>query len=214
MQVITIDGPASSGKGTVAAIIAAKLGFHYLESGAIYRVVGLLAQRNNLTPENIPALVALIDQIKLRFKDKQVLLNEENVTDLIRAEHIGMLASNVAKVAAVRDRLMQFQRSFAAEPGLVTDGRDMGSVVFPHATLKIFLTASAETRAQRRAAQIGNAGYAAILADIVQRDKQDSERQVAPLKADATYTVIDNSKMTIAETVVEILELLEQKSTL
>ena len=209
MHIITIDGPASSGKGTVASIIAEKLGFHYLESGAIYRVIGLVAKRNQFTLQDADKVLELIDVISLKFIDGKVILDGEDVTALIRGEEIGMLASSLGSSQQIRARLLDFQRSFAKEPGLVTDGRDMGSVVFPHASLKIFLTASAQVRATRRYTQLKfkdtSADYDAILSDIVTRDKQDSERVVAPLSYDDSFTVLDNSNLSVDETVASII---------
>lgn len=216
MQVITIDGPASSGKGTVAKIIAKQLGFNYLESGAIYRVVGLIADRNNLSIDDEDAVLKLIDNLKLEFIDNKVYVNNENVTDLLRAEKIGMLASKFAKVAEIRTKLMDFQRGFAKGAGLVTDGRDMGSIVFPEANLKIFLTASAEQRAQRRFEQLHKTDKSVtilpILHDIQARDKQDSERKVAPLSYDKSFKILDNSNMSIDETVQTVINWLHEGS--
>lgn len=214
MKIITIDGPASSGKGTVAKIIAKKLNFHYLDSGAIYRVVAFIAHKHNFSVTNIEGIVELIDSIKLEFDNNQIFINGEDVTYLIRGEKIGMLASSIAGNAMVRNKLLSFQHGFAQEPGLVTDGRDMGSVVFPKATLKVFLTASAETRAKRRFTQVelvdASITYDTILNDIIKRDLQDSERAVAPLKYDSSFHVVDNSDMTIDETVEAIIGLLEK----
>ncbi len=210
MHIITIDGPASSGKGTVASIIAEKLGFHYLESGAIYRVIGLIAKRKQLTLQNIDQVLEYIDKIKLRFIDGKVVLDNEDVTALIRGEEIGMLASSFGGSAQIRTKLLSFQHSFAQEPGLVTDGRDMGSIVFPHASLKIFLTASAQVRATRRYTQLklkdARADYNVILSDIITRDRQDSERVSAPLHYDESFVVLDNSNLNIDETVASIIE--------
>jgi cytidylate kinase len=207
MQIITIDGPASSGKGTVARLIAKKLRFHYLESGAIYRVIALVTIRYGLTSNDINQILDLINKVKLEFYDDKVLVNGEDVTVLLRAEEVGMMASSIAKVATIRERLLDFQRGFAVEPGLVTDGRDMGSIVFPNADLKVFLTASAEIRAARRYQQLKqpSANYDAILADIVARDKQDSERATAPLTYDSSFVLIDNGNMTVDETVEKII---------
>ena len=210
MKIITIDGPASSGKGTVAKIIAKQLGYHYLESGAIYRVVGMIALNNGLSVNDVDKILEQIDKIKLEFIDVQVLVDGQDVAELLRAEKVGMMASNIAKVASIRNKLMDFQRGFAKEPGLVTDGRDMGSVVFPNADLKVFLTASAETRAQRRFEQLHNVDKSVtimpILHDIQERDKQDTNRSVAPLKFDESFRVLDNSHISIDETVTQIIK--------
>jgi len=210
MKIITIDGPASSGKGTVARLVAAKLGYNYLESGAIYRAVALAVQKCGVSSDDVAAMLAIIKTMVLEFAvDGTVLLSGENVTKLLRGEAVGMLASKIAALAAVRAELLQFQRNFATEPGLVTDGRDMGSVVFPQANLKIFLTASAEVRAERRwqELQFGDKSVtiAAILCDILQRDKDDSERVNAPLTYDESFVLLDNSQLSIDETVSRVL---------
>lgn len=214
MQIITIDGPASSGKGTVAKIIASKLGLHYLESGAVYRVVGLLAQRNNLHEGDVDKMLQLINQTHIEFVDGAVKINGEDVTDLIRNEGIGMLASRFSSVEIIRARLLKFQHDFAVEPGLVTDGRDMGSVVFPEANLKVYLTALAQVRAQRRFMQLSHSAqpltFTQILEGIVSRDERDSNRSTAPLKFDQSFHVLDNSDMTIDETVDKIINWLEK----
>lgn len=212
IKVITIDGPASSGKGTVAKIVASKLGFHYLESGAIYRALGLWVHTNaNGVELSNDKIVELVDSMDLSFANGDILLNAEVVTMKLRDEYIGMLASKYGSIAEVRARLLQFQRDFAKSPGLVTDGRDMGTVVFPNADLKVFLTASAETRADRRYKQLQQfdktATIEGILQDIISRDKQDSLRSVAPLSYDSTFELLDNSDMTVDETVNKILEL-------
>lgn len=209
MVIITIDGPASSGKGTVAKLVARKLGFHYLDSGAIYRALGFMVIKAKISPDDIDGVVKLINNMNLSFIDDHIILNNEDVSDLLRSENVGMMASKIAKIPEVRARLLDFQRGFAMAPGLVTDGRDMGSVVFPSAELKIFLTASAQKRAERRYSQLqeyANSGtIEAILRDITARDKQDSERTVAPLSYDSTYKVLDNSDMSINETVETIV---------
>lgn len=211
IPVITIDGPASSGKGTVAKLLAKKFGFHYLESGAIYRALGLWVYRNygnTLVGEN--QVIELVLTMKLEFTDLGVILGGENVTDALREEFVGMLASRYSSIPEVRARLLQFQRDFAKEPGLVTDGRDMGSVVFPAAKLKVFLTASAEKRAERRYKQLQlfnkSVTIEAILQDIIARDEQDSNRSTAPLSYDSSFKVLDNSDLTIEETIAVISE--------
>ncbi len=209
VPVITIDGPASSGKGTVAKLLAKELGFHYLESGAIYRALGLWVYRNygdTLVDEK--EVVDLIATMRLEFTEAGIVLNGENVTDILREEFVGMLASRYSSIPEVRARLLQFQRDFARAPGLVTDGRDMGSIVFPNAKLKVFLTASAEKRAERRYKQLQlfnkSATIGAILQDIKTRDEQDSNRSVAPLSYDSSFNVLDNSDLTIEETIAVI----------
>jgi len=211
VDVITIDGPASSGKGTVARRIAQRLGFHYLESGAIYRALGLWVYRNfgdeAVADEQVADLVLTM---QLQFTHEKILLNGEDVTNTLREEFVGMLASRYSSIAEVRARLLQFQRDFAQNPGLVTDGRDMGSVVFPDAKLKVFLTASAEKRAERRYKQLQlfnkSATIGSILQDIVVRDEQDSNRSTAPLGYDSSFKVLDNSDLGIDETINVILD--------
>ena len=209
MKIITIDGPASSGKGTVAKLIAKKLGLHYLESGAIYRVVALITSRASVAVSDIDNILALIDKMELSFADGRVLVANVDVTEYLRAEEIGMMASQIAKNGAIRKRLLDFQRDFATEPGLVTDGRDMGSVVFPNANLKVFLTAASQVRANRRYEQIKECDSSitldSVLADIVARDKQDTERASAPLTYDSSFVVVDNANMTIDETAEHII---------
>ena len=210
MKIITIDGPASSGKGTVAKILAKKLGFHYLESGVIYRALGLLAIKHKVQHDAIEKLQEIIKHMNLEFIDGKIILNKKDVTDLLRDENVGLAASSVGKIPEVREDLLDFQRNFAREPGLVTDGRDMGSVVFPYADLKVFLTAKPKTRAQRRFQQLQEMGVVAnfteILNDIVIRDEQDYKRSVAPLKHDASYKVLDNSDLTVDLTIAQIVK--------
>ena len=211
IPVITIDGPASSGKGTVAKIIAGRLGFHYLESGAIYRALGLWIYKNNPDGQVVAdqTAVNLIETLDLKFCDDKILLNNQDVTGELREEFVGMLASKYSAIPEVRTRLLQFQRDFASAPGLVTDGRDMGSVVFPMAQLKVFLTASAEKRAERRYKQLQQLDKSvtmqSILQDIMARDKQDTTRSVAPLGYDNSFKVLDNSELGIDATIEQIL---------
>lgn len=210
IDIIAIDGPASSGKGTIARIIAEKLNFHYLESGAIYRALGLLA--NELYPkrEAAPAeIIALVDEINLEFIDERIMLNGVDVTTKLRQDFIGMLASKYGSINEVRTKLLNLQRSFAQTPGLITDGRDMGSVVFPEARLKVFLTASATIRATRRYKQLHQIDKSvtieSILRDILTRDTLDTGRSAAPLEFSSAYKLLDNSHLTIDETVSQIL---------
>lgn len=206
LPVITIDGPASSGKGTVAKIIAKRLGFHYLESGAIYRALGLWIKLNSDNADVTDEVaVELISSMNLSFNDGKIFLNNQDVTEELRDESIGMLASRYSAIPEVRARLLQFQRDFATAPGLVTDGRDMGSVVFKDAILKVFLTASSDKRAERRYKQLQQLDKSVTMADILQdiivRDKLDSTRSVAPLGYDASFKVLDNSELSIDETI-------------
>ena len=211
IPVITIDGPASSGKGTVAKKVAEILGFHYLDSGAIYRALGLWVLQNfggKLASE--AEVIDLVAGINLEFKMDKIYLNDNDVTEELRKEEIGMLASKYGAIAEVRSRLLTFQRDFAKLPGLVTDGRDMGSVVFPDACLKVFLTAGAEKRAERRFKQLHQLDKSVtikpILQDIISRDARDSQRTTAPLGYDSSFKVLDNTNLDIEETVSSILK--------
>lgn len=216
IPIITIDGPASSGKGTVAKLIASKLGFHYLESGAIYRALGLWIHRScgDLIVDSDKA-VELVSSLDLKFETGKIFLNDLDVTMELREEYVGMLASKYSSIPEVRARLLQYQRDFVKAPGLVTDGRDMGSIVFPDASLKVFLTASAEKRAERRYKQLQQFDKSAIMADILQdiiaRDELDSTRSVAPLSYDASFKVLDNSDLTIDQTIDLILNWYESR---
>ncbi len=209
-KIIAIDGPSSSGKGTIAKLVAQKLGFDYLDSGAIYRALALLVIKNELTVEkNLMQIVSLITTMKLSFTQDGVFIDNENISAKIREEKTGMMASILGKNGLIRENLLNFQRSFALKNNLVTDGRDMGSVVFPQAILKIFLTASAEKRAQRRFNQLQLLGKSvkmeSILRDIILRDEQDSNREVAPLTHDSRYKLLDNTSLTIEECVSKIV---------
>lgn len=210
--VIAIDGPTASGKGTVAGLVAKRLGYHYLDSGAIYRVLGVAAQRAGLSidlPEHHAPLVQLAACMPVTFRGEVVLLEGSDVSDAIRTEQAGVMASRLAVDPQLRAALLQRQRDFRQAPGLVADGRDMGSVVFPDAVLKVFLTASATVRAERRVKQIEGRGqsasFDAIYQDLVARDKRDSERAVAPLKPCDDARVLDCSHMGVDEVVQTLL---------
>ncbi|WP_373823974.1 (d)CMP kinase [Neisseria dentiae] len=209
-KIIAIDGPSASGKGTVASRVAAALGFDYLDSGALYRLTALYAQQRNADWGDETALAALAEQLPAEFDGGRILLGGEDVTDAIRTEAIGMGASAVAQLPKVREALLQRQRAFLTEKGLVGDGRDMGSVIFPDAALKIFLTASARTRAERRAKQIGvpteGVAFERILADIEARDEADSRRAVAPLKQQPDALLLDTTHLNIEESVKKVLD--------
>ena len=197
---ITIDGPTASGKGTVAQLVARTLGWHYLDSGAIYRACALHAMDEDVPLIDFDRVAALAIKLPLRFNDDgRAWLNLDEVTDAIRAEAVGNAASIISASPPVRAALLQRQRDFLAAPGLVTDGRDMGSVVFPDAPLKVFLTASAKARAQRRYNQLIANGKNVIMADLVRdlqaRDQRDTERAIAPLKATADAHQLDTSEM-------------------
>lgn len=209
--VIAIDGPTASGKGTLAGRVAAALGWHYLDSGAIYRLLALAALRRGIALEDESALAGLALALDARFADETVLLDGEDVSLELRREETGNAASRLAVLPAVRAALLARQQAFRANPGLVADGRDMGSVVFPDAALKIFLTASAEARAQRRYKQLIEKGLPAnidsLLGDIQARDARDQSRVVAPLKPCEDAVVIDSTALSIEEVCRQILAL-------
>ena len=208
--VIAIDGPSASGKGTVAARVAEALGMDYLDSGALYRLTALAAQTQGVAWDDEAALEPIAAQLPVAFVAGSILLNGEDVSATIRQEAIGMGASQVAKWPAVRAALLERQRAFAGECGLVADGRDMGSVVFPDAKLKVFLTASAEERARRRALQLNidlkSVAYQAIVDDIKQRDWNDSQRAVAPLKQLPDARLLDTTELSIENAVKKVLD--------
>lgn len=209
-KVIAIDGPSASGKGTIAARVAQELGWAYLDSGALYRLTALYAQRQGVSWSDEAALAELAAALPVRFAGGTVFLADEDVGSAIRSEEIGMGASAVAALPAVRAALLQRQRDFLTEQGLVADGRDMASVVFPQAQLKIFLTAAAEVRACRRAKQLGlpceGLEYQRIVADIQARDLADSRRTSAPLRQEPDAKLLDTSDLGIDETVKKVLD--------
>lgn len=208
-RVITIDGPSASGKGTIASRVASALGFHYLESGALYRLLALLSLREGTS--DAQRLASLAAHMDVEFAGGEVLLEDEDVSDKIRSEPCGVRASEVAKLPAVRAALLERQRAFRRAPGLVADGRDMGTVVFPDADLKIFLTASPEVRAERRYKQLKEKGIDANLRalsrDLAERDERDTKRAVSPLVPAADSQVIDSSSLSIEEVAGRIMEL-------
>ena len=210
VPVVAIDGPSASGKGTVAAQVARILGFDHLDSGALYRIVALAALRRGLPLDREAELAALAADLPARFEDGRVFLAGNDVTDEIRSEACSVGASRVAVLAAVRDALFARQRAYRQGPGLVAEGRDMGSVIFPDAALKIFLTASVEARAERRHKQLIDKGMAAsmddLLRDLRERDARDSQRSVAPLKRNDDAVLLDTSGMTVQQAVDFVLE--------
>ena len=201
IPVIAIDGPSASGKGTIARRVAGRLGFHYLESGALYRVLALISIRENSLDER--RLVASARTMDLGFQDERIILQNHDVTDEIRSEACGNRASDVARIPPVRQALLTRQRAFRQSPGLVADGRDMGTVVFPDAGLKIFLTARPEIRAERRYKQLKEKGIDANLRalsrDLLERDERDAKRPVAPLVPAPDSQVLDSSALSIDE---------------
>lgn len=208
--VIAIDGPSASGKGSVAERVATHFGFHYLDSGAIYRLLAYAAAQQAVAWSNADALADIATQMQIKFEHGQAYLNGEQVSHHIRTEEMGKGASEIAVHPAVRTALLQTQRNFRQAPGLVGDGRDIGSVIFPDAGLKIFLTAAVETRAKRRYDQLiqrgDHADYALILADLQQRDLRDSQRAVAPLKQLPDAVLLDTTDINIEQAVNIIIE--------
>jgi cytidylate kinase len=207
--VIAIDGPSASGKGTVAERVAAALGFHFLDSGALYRLTALSAMKHGVALDDEAGVAALAAKLPVSFRDGAVWLDEKNVTDAIRAETVGEGASKIAALPAVRAALLDRQRAYRQPPGLVADGRDMGTVVFAGAVAKVFLTASAEARAERRYKQLigkGNpANLSALVADMQARDARDAARAVAPLKPAADALLLDTTHMDIESAVQAVL---------
>ncbi len=214
VPVIAVDGPSASGKGTVAQLVAEKLGFHYLDSGALYRIVALATQQKNIAWDNAPAVTACAKTLTIRFINDQVYLQEADVlrdiSDEIRTEAMGKGASQVAVHASLRAALLDLQHSFCQAPGLVADGRDMGTVVFPNAQLKIFLTASTEVRATRRYQQLLSknqpANYGDILLDLQERDARDKSRASAPLVMANDAILLETDNLGISEAVEVVLQ--------
>jgi 3-phosphoshikimate 1-carboxyvinyltransferase len=217
IPVICIDGPTASGKGTLASELAKRLGYHYLDSGALYRIAALAALQADLALDvaNAKAIAALCGTLQLSFNGDQVWLNGEDVSEDIRTESAGMNASLVSALPEVRDALLALQLSFRHLPGLVADGRDMGTVVFPDSTLKVYLTASADARATRRHKQLLAKDIATTIerlcADLTARDLRDTTRTVAPLKPAMDAVLLDNSTLSIADSIEHVLALWQSK---
>ena len=201
IPVITIDGPAASGKGTIAARVARSLGFHYLDSGALYRLATFAALKHGISLDDAAALAAQAANLDPVFDGEKILFEGEDVSTAIRSEAVSSATSQVAAIPEVREALFNLQRRFARAPGLVADGRDMGTVIFPKAELKVFLTATARVRAERRYKQLVERGEAADLdaltRDLEARDKRDRERETAPLRAAIDAYILDTSEMDI-----------------
>jgi cytidylate kinase len=209
IPVLTIDGPTASGKGTVAQLVARELGFHYLDSGALYRLTALSAIRSGTELDNEDALVRLAHRLPCTFVGEKVLLAGDDVSQAIRAEEVGNNASRIAALPGLRRALIELQLGFRTAPGLVADGRDMGTVIFPDAPLKVFLTASVERRAERRYKQLIGKGFAANMHDLSndlrERDARDTNRSSAPLKPAEGAHMLDTSEMTVEQAVHQVL---------
>ncbi len=216
--IIAIDGPTASGKGTVAQKVAENLGYHYLDSGALYRIVALFSQQENIDWQEEIAIAKMASKLDITFNQDQIIVNQQNVTDAIRTETIAQGASTVAVHPRVREALFTVQRDFLQKPGLVADGRDMGTVIFPEAQTKIFLTASTEVRAKRRYEQLiarnnsEQVAYDPIYQDLKKRDERDRNRQSAPLKPALDAIVVDTDDLSIDQAVRKILLTHQEKS--
>ncbi len=215
VRVVTLDGPSGSGKGTISRAVARHLGWHLLDSGALYRLVALAGLERGLERDDVQGHARIAGTMAVRFDaaadEEHILLEGREVTDAIRSEEVGQSASRVAAWPAVREALLERQRAFAVSPGLVADGRDMGTVVFPQAPLKIFLTASPEERARRRYNQLKQKGSSASLSalsrEIAERDARDSSRATAPLVPAADAVVIDSTRLDIEAVLAQVIEL-------
>ncbi len=219
IPVVTVDGPSGAGKGTLSSLLAKKLGWHFLDSGAIYRVLAVATLHHDLPVDDEESIVPLATGLDVSFETDddviRIILEGEDVTDDIRTEQVGAVASKVAALPRVREALLRRQRAFQHEPGLVADGRDMGTVVFPGATVKLFLTASAEARAQRRYEQLKAKGMdvniARLLTDIKARDERDTNRSVAPLIPAEDAEVIDSTDLDIDQVFEKAMEVISSR---
>ncbi|MDO7977433.1 cytidylate kinase [Oceanotoga teriensis] len=213
---IAIDGPAGSGKSTMAKIIANKLKINYLDSGALYRIIGYYCVKNNIDLEDKKSIKDILPQIKIDLKDHKYFLNDEEISEQIRNAESGNYASMVAKVPEVREKINQILRTMSQEMSTVIDGRDIGTVVIPDAEIKIFLTASVEERAKRRYDELSEKGkkvdYKSILEQIIFRDKADSSRSIAPLKPAEEAIKINTTNMDIEEVTKKIIEIIKEKN--
>lgn len=216
IPVIAIDGPSASGKGTVAQIVAEKLGYHYLDSGALYRIVALAAFDEGIDWQEENDIAELVPQLNIAFEHGEVYLNNQNVSERIRTEIMGQGASQVAAHPSVRSALVNLQHSFRKAPGLVADGRDMASVIFPDAKIKIYLTASAEVRAERRYKQLLSKGqeadYQKILKDLQDRDARDMQRIVSPLIPTSDANLLETSQLNVEQAVNIVLTTISAKN--
>ena len=219
IPVVTVDGPSGAGKGTLSALIAEKLGWHLLDSGAIYRVLAVAAMHHDLPVDDESAVVPLASGLDVSFEidkeQRRVVLEGEDVTDDIRTEEVGAVASQIASLARVREALLRRQRAFQQDPGLVADSRDMGTVVFPDANVKLFLAASAEARAERRYNQLKDKGLdvniARLLTDIKARDDRDANRSIAPLVPAEDAVVIDSTDLDINQVFESAMEIINSR---
>jgi len=220
IPVVTIDGPSGSGKGSISKRVSEKLGWHYLDSGSLYRALGIAAIEQGVDIANEDALAELIDEIELEFKKAEqgnwaIFLNGQQVQDQLQTEAVGDVASKIAVFPKVRSGLLAKQQTFQKAPGLVADGRDMGSIVFPNAPYKIYLTASADERGKRRYKQLIRKGISANLTDVIQdieqRDERDKNRLLSPLVVPDGAVYIDSSSSSIDEVVAQVLNILKNK---
>jgi len=214
-KIITIDGPSGSGKGTISQRVAQQLGWHFLDSGALYRLLGLAVSRKGVELDEVDRIADIAKTMSVQFENARILLDGDDVTDTIRTETAGNNASKVAAIPQIRAALLAWQRDYAKPPGLVADGRDMGSVVFPDAELKIFLTASAEERAKRRYKQLKEKGLDVnvrnLTVEIEERDQRDMNRSVAPLVAAEGALELDSTSLSIAEVLEIVLKEAEKR---
>ena len=213
--VVTIDGPAGSGKGTISKLVSKTLGFHYLDSGAIYRIIALNANTESLDTNQITQILELIDGLEINFADEKVFSGSKDITDLIRSELIGKFASEIAKNELIREKILGLQKSFFKPPGLVADGRDMGTEVFAEAKVKIFLTASIEERANRRYKQLilkeNNVNLTDLFETIKLRDESDTNRKISPLKAANDAFLIKTDNLSITQSFEKVMEIIRSK---
>jgi len=213
--IITIDGPAGAGKGTISKLVSQNMGFHYLDSGAIYRVIAFEANQKGLATNQISQITELIDEINIQFIGDKIFLTDKDVSELIRSEDIGKFASEIAKNEEIRKNILEFQKSFFKPPGLVADGRDMGTVIFPKAKVKIFLTASIQERANRRYKQLILKEKDVNLTDLFQRiklrDESDKNRKISPLKAANDAYLVKTDNLSIKQSYEKVMEIIKSK---